>query len=68
LSPLCDCLFNIFIATLHIWGHLLCLEPKGYIDRGPHNRAKLCIQFQNHFLLCIFLCGRLFMKESSASI
>jgi hypothetical protein len=38
LSAVCDCLFNVFAATLHIWRPFLHLQPKDapcHGDRDP---------------------------------
>jgi hypothetical protein len=37
LSAVCDCLFNIFAATFHVWRPFLQLQPEEVLCCGDRN-------------------------------
>jgi hypothetical protein len=49
LSAVRDCLFTIFVATLHIWRPFLHLQPEDMRCHG--DRGGISVIFQIYFLL-----------------
>ena len=51
LSAVCDCFFNTFAATLHIWAPLLCEQPQKApcrFDRDPLVMEELWVTVSYH--------------------